>query len=94
MPAAGLTQSPVPDALVPAMPPGTTVALSLDPLGGSLTGAPTGPILATKGLTCHVVGARAMSDAFQRMITDDGGMHPVPTLGGCAPQARITFGSP
>ncbi|MEC3861924.1 anti-sigma factor [Mesobacterium sp. TK19101] len=47
MQAAGLTQIPVPDALVPAMTPGTTVALSLEPQGGSPTGAPTGPILAT-----------------------------------------------
>ncbi|MFW2542574.1 anti-sigma factor [Primorskyibacter sp. 2E107] len=44
---AGLTQIPVPEALIPVMTPGATVALSLEPLGGSPTGAPTGPILAT-----------------------------------------------
>lgn len=92
MQAVGLTQIPVPDARVPAMPPGTTVALSLEPLGGSLSGAPTVPILAAGLLTCHVVGARAKSDAFQGMITDDGGTHPVPTLGGCTLQARMTDG--
>ncbi|WP_425098663.1 anti-sigma factor [Tropicibacter sp. S64] len=43
----GLTQIPVPEALVPLMTSGTTVALSLEPLGGSPSGAPTGPILAT-----------------------------------------------
>lgn len=47
MQAATLTQIPVPDALVPLMTPQTTVAVSLEPKGGSATGAPTGPILAT-----------------------------------------------
>ncbi|MBB4063839.1 fasciclin domain-containing protein [Gellertiella hungarica] len=37
----------------------------------------------TKVLTCHVVGAEAMSDAIGKMIKDDGGKHPVKTLGGC-----------
>lgn len=37
----------------------------------------------TKILTCHVVGAEAMSDAIVKMIADDGGMHPVKTVGGC-----------
>lgn len=43
----GLTQIPVPDVLIAAMIPGTTVAISAEPLGGSPIGAPTGPILAT-----------------------------------------------
>ncbi|MEX1236496.1 MAG: fasciclin domain-containing protein [Roseovarius sp.] len=34
-------------------------------------------------LTCHVVGADAMSGAIMGMIDDDGGSHVVPTLGGC-----------
>ena len=34
-------------------------------------------------LTCHVVGAEAMSAAIKGMIDDDGGAHMVPTLGGC-----------
>ncbi len=34
-------------------------------------------------LTCHVVGADAMSDGIMGMIDDDGGAHTVPTLGGC-----------
>ena len=38
-------------------------------------------------LTCHVVGSAAMSDAILGMIADDGGVHPVPTLGGCTLQA-------
>ena len=41
----------------------------------------------TKILTCHVVAADAMSDAIKGMIDDDGGKHPVPTVGGCTLQA-------
>ncbi|WP_163846213.1 fasciclin domain-containing protein [Pseudooceanicola aestuarii] len=41
----------------------------------------------TKILTCHVVAADAMSDAIRGMIDDDGGEHPVPTVGGCTLQA-------
>ena len=40
-------------------------------------------------LTCHVVAASAMSDAIAGMIADDGGMHPVPTVGGCTLQAKM-----
>lgn len=40
-------------------------------------------------LTCHVVAANAMSDAIAGMIADDGGMHPVPTVGGCTLQAKM-----
>lgn len=36
-----------------------------------------------KILTCHVVAADAMSDAIRKMVDDDGGAHPVPTVGGC-----------
>ncbi|SMX50511.1 fasciclin domain-containing protein [Maliponia aquimaris] len=43
----------------------------------------------TQILTCHVVGAKAMSDAIAGMIADDGGSHPVATLGGCTLQARM-----
>ncbi|MCB1386989.1 MAG: fasciclin domain-containing protein [Nitratireductor sp.] len=42
-----------------------------------------------KVLTCHVVAANAMSDAIGKMIADDGGTHPVPTVGGCTLQARM-----
>lgn len=42
-----------------------------------------------KVLTCHVVAANAMSDAIAGMIADDGGMHPVPTVGGCTLQAKM-----
>lgn len=41
----------------------------------------------TKILTCHVVGADAMSMAIKGMVDDDNGKHPVPTLGGCTLQA-------
>lgn len=43
--------------------------------------------LLTKILTCHVVGKAVMSDALQGMIMDDGGKHPIPTVGGCVWQA-------
>ncbi len=43
----------------------------------------------TKILTCHVVAANAMSDAIKRMIADDGGAHPVKTVGGCTFTARL-----
>ncbi len=43
----------------------------------------------TKILTCHVVAADAMSDAIAGMIADDGGNHPVPTVGGCTLQAKM-----
>ena len=43
----------------------------------------------TKILTCHVVAADAMSDAIQGMIADDGGTHPVKTVGGCTFNAKM-----
>ncbi|QIE47372.1 fasciclin domain-containing protein [Pseudohalocynthiibacter aestuariivivens] len=46
----------------------------------------------TKILTCHVVGADAMSDAIMGMIDDDGGSHVVPTLGGCKLDATYDNG--
>lgn len=46
----------------------------------------------TKILTCHVVGKDVMADAMQKMIADDGGKHPVPTLGGCTLSASYENG--
>lgn len=46
----------------------------------------------TKVLTCHVVGKAVMSEALQGMIKDDGGKHPIPTLGGCTLQGTYTDG--
>ena len=43
----------------------------------------------TRILTCHVVAANALSDAIGKMIADDGGDHPVKTVGGCVLQARM-----
>jgi uncharacterized surface protein with fasciclin (FAS1) repeats len=45
-----------------------------------------------KILTCHVVSANAMSDAISKMISDDGGMHPVKTVGGCTLTASAKDG--
>lgn len=42
----------------------------------------------TKILTCHVVSADAMSKAIMKMVDDDGGAHPVKTVGGCVFTAR------
>jgi uncharacterized surface protein with fasciclin (FAS1) repeats len=38
-------------------------------------------------LKCHVVAADAMSGDIKGMIDDDGGMHEVPTVGGCTLKA-------
>lgn len=46
----------------------------------------------TKILTCHVVGKEVFSDALIKMIADDGGAHPVPTLGGCTLSAALVDG--
>ena len=43
----------------------------------------------TKILTCHVVATEAMSDAIGQMIADDGGTHPIETVGGCVIQAKM-----
>lgn len=42
-----------------------------------------------KVLTCHVVAANALSDAVGKMIADDGGNHPVKTVGGCTLSAKM-----
>lgn len=47
----------------------------------------------TEILICHVVAADAMSSAIAGMIADDGGMHVVPTVGGCQLQAKMTGGT-
>ena len=44
-------------------------------------------------LACHVVSANAMSDAIMGMVADDGGAHPVPTLGSCTLTARVDGGT-
>lgn len=46
----------------------------------------------TEILTCHVVGQAVMEKALRGMIADDGGMHPVSTLGGCTLQASYEGG--
>lgn len=43
-------------------------------------------------LTCHVVAAEAFSTAIAGMIADDGGTHPVETVGGCTLQATMSGG--
>ena len=40
-------------------------------------------------LTCHVVAVDAHSPAIGKMIMDDGGKHPVKTVGGCTLTASI-----
>ncbi|KAA9005701.1 fasciclin domain-containing protein [Histidinibacterium aquaticum] len=43
-------------------------------------------------LTCHVVGAEAFSTAIAGMIADDGGVHPIETVGGCTMEAYMEGG--
>ena len=43
-----------------------------------------------KILTCHVAAADAMSSAIKKMVDDDGGAHPVKTVGGCTFTARYS----
>ena len=43
-----------------------------------------------KILTCHVVAADALSDAIAKMVADDGGAHPVKTVGGCEFTAMVS----
>lgn len=61
------------DAAFDALPAGTVETLL----------KPENKAQLQKILTCHVVSADAMSDAINQMIVDDGGMHPVKTVGGC-----------
>ena len=46
----------------------------------------------TKILTCHVVAANAMASDIQGMVADDGGAHPVKTVGGCTFTAKVENG--
>ena len=64
--------APTNDAFA-ALPEGTVDTLLL----------PENKELLTQVLTCHVVGAEALSDAIGTMISDDGGSHMIETLGGC-----------
>ncbi len=70
--------APTNDAFA-ALPEGTVETLLM----------PENKELLTKILTCHVVAADAMSDAIAGMIADPGGVHPVPTVGGCTLQASM-----
>jgi uncharacterized surface protein with fasciclin (FAS1) repeats len=70
--------APVNDAFA-ALPAGTVETLL----------KPENKEMLTKVLTCHVVAADAMSDAIGKMIADDGGTHPVKTVGGCTLQAKM-----
>jgi uncharacterized surface protein with fasciclin (FAS1) repeats len=46
----------------------------------------------TKILACHVVPAKAMSDAVMKMVKDDGGMHKAKTVGGCELTLKLDGG--
>ena len=61
------------NAAFEALPEGTVDTLLM----------PENKEMLTQVLTCHVVGAEAMSDALTQMISDDGGSHTIETLGGC-----------
>jgi uncharacterized surface protein with fasciclin (FAS1) repeats len=74
--------APVNDAFA-ALPEGTVETLLM----------PENKDQLTKILTCHVVGKAVTAKALQGMIADDGGKHPVPTLGGCTLQASYVDGN-
>ncbi len=61
------------DAAFAALPAGTVETLL----------KPENKAKLRKILTCHVVAADAMSGAIKKMVADDNGAHPVPTVGGC-----------
>lgn len=44
----------------------------------------------TKVLTCHVVPAKAVAKAVQKMVHADGGSHQVKTLGGCVLTLKLS----
>ncbi len=56
-------------------------ALSAGTVDGLLKPEATATL--TKVLTCHVAGAKAISDAVMKMVKDDGGMQKVKAIGGC-----------
>jgi uncharacterized surface protein with fasciclin (FAS1) repeats len=70
--------APVNDAFA-ALPEGTVETLLM----------PENKDQLVKILTCHVVATNALSDAIMGMIADDGGAHPVPTVGGCTLSAQM-----
>lgn len=73
--------APTDDAFA-ALPEGTVAAL-LEPANRDRL---------VQILTCHVVAAEAFSDAIGGMIADDGGAHPIETVGGCVFTARMSGG--
>jgi uncharacterized surface protein with fasciclin (FAS1) repeats len=70
--------APTNDAFA-ALPEGTVETLLM----------PENKDMLVKILTCHVVATNALSDAIMGMIADDGGAHPVPTVGGCTLSAEM-----
>ncbi|MEY8099294.1 fasciclin domain-containing protein [Falsihalocynthiibacter sp. S25ZX9] len=70
------------NAAFDALPEGTVETLLL----------PENKEMLTTVLTCHVVAKAVMAEALQGMIADDGGVHPVPTVGGCTLQASYADG--
>ncbi|MCC5970555.1 MAG: fasciclin domain-containing protein [Pararhodobacter sp.] len=70
------------NAAFDALPAGTVDTLLMPENVGALT----------EVLTCHVLGANAMSDVIGGMIADGGGVHTVETLGGCMLEVRSANG--
>ena len=73
--------APTNDAFA-ALPAGTVETLLM----------PENKDMLVKVLTCHVVAAKAMSEAIAKMVADDKGMHPVATVGGCEFTAMVEDG--
>lgn len=73
--------APTDDAFA-ALPDGTVETLLMEENKDQLT----------KILTCHVVAADVMSEALVGMIEDDGGVHDIPTVGGCTLKGSVSDG--
>jgi uncharacterized surface protein with fasciclin (FAS1) repeats len=71
------------NSAVAARPPGTIGSLLKPAAKKQLVKIPT----------CHVVATDAMSEAIRQMVIDDGGAHPVKTIGGCVFSARYQGGA-
>lgn len=70
------------NAAFDALPDGTVDTLLMPENVGALT----------EVLTCHVLGATAMSEVISGMVADGGGVHTVETLGGCMLEVRASNG--
>jgi len=92
---AAVTEADMVDTLMSAGP--FTVFAPTNAAFGEINAASLEKLLANKPqlqqvLGCHVVATEAFSQDIAGMIADDGGMHPVETVGGCTLTAYMEGG--